>query len=311
MTPQNPQDCAAWRDRTGNRLPDTAGVGFKFQHTEDALAPMTGQVGWMEIHPETYMVDGGPRLRILDAIAEAYPISLHGVALSLAGEAPPDSSHLARLKALVERVRPAQVSEHLAWADHGGVYFADLLPIQLTRATLDRVVRNVEIAQDYLGRRILVENPSHYLVLPGAELTEIELLCRMVERTGCGLLVDVNNVFITQTNVGHRGFGDAMERARQYLDALPGELIGEIHLAGHSVDPADGRNLLIDDHGAPVADPVWSLFEHLIARIGPRPSLIEWDNNVPDWTTLTADAGRADAVLRRHRFVGQTVEAAQ
>ena len=257
------------------------------------------------------MVDGGPRLRILDALAESYPISLHGVALSLAGEAPPDRAHFARLKALVDRVDPAQISEHLAWSDHGGVYFADLLPIQLTRATLDRVARNVEQTQEYLGRKILVENPSNYLVVPGAEMTETELLIRLAERTGCGLLLDVNNIYISQSNLGDRAVGDVLERARRYLDALPGDLIGEIHLAGHSVDPADGRELLIDDHGSPVADPVWGLFEHLIARIGPRPSLIEWDTNIPEWTTLMDEASRADKVLHRYRFGGRSVEAAQ
>lgn len=303
-------DRAAWRDRTGNRLPEAAGVGFKFQHTENVFST-PGQVGWMEVHPETYMVEGGPRLRILDGLAEVYPISLHGVALSLAGETPPDLDHLKRMKALVDRVDPAQISEHLAWSDHGGVYFADLLPVRLTRATLERVVQNVERTQDYLGRRILVENPSNYLVLPGAEMTETELLIRLAERTGCGLLIDVNNIYISETNVGDRDVGDAQERGRRYLDLLPGELIGEIHLAGHSVDPAEGRDLLIDDHGAPVADPVWGLFEHLIARIGPRPSLIEWDNNIPEWTTLAGEVAHADEVLRRHRFAGPSVEAAQ
>ena len=310
MIPCGTLDRAPWRTRTGNRLPVAAGAGFKFQHTEEVLSS-SGPVGWMEVHPETYMVDGGPRLRILDAVAARYPISLHGVALSLAGQAAPDRAHLARLKALVDRVDPAQISEHLAWSDHGGVYFADLLPIQLTRATLDRVVRNVERTQEYLGRRILVENPSNYLVLPGAEMTENELLIRLTERTGCGLLVDVNNIYISQSNLGDRSVGDVLERARRYLDMMPGDLIGEIHLAGHSVDPADGRDLLIDDHGSPVADPVWSLFEHLIARIGPRPSLIECDTNIPAWATLTDDVSRAGCVLDRYRFVGRSVEAAQ
>lgn len=296
-----------WRDRTGNGLPAVGGVGFKPKHAADVLEPAdiggtdTG-VGWFEVHPETYMVDGGPRLRLLDALAERYPLSLHGVALSLAGAERPDPAHLAKLKSLVERVNPAQVSEHLAWSDHGGVYAADLLPVPLTRAGLEITRRNIDITQQALGRRILIENPSHYIELPHGgspepELSELDLLVELARLTGCGLLVDVNNVFVSHSNIDRLPTADA----EAYLDAIPAELVGEIHLAGHATDRTDDDVLLIDDHGSAVADPVWQLYERLIARIGPRPSLVEWDNDVPEWRVLRGEARKADAVLERHR----------
>lgn len=301
-----------WRDRIGSRLPDRGGVGFKPKHAADVLeldgndGPNAG-VGWFEVHPETYMVEGGPRLRMLDALAERYPLSLHGVALSLAGDAAPDAGHLAKLKSLVERVNPAQVSEHLAWSDHGGVYAADLLPVPLTRASLEAARRNIDMTQTALGRRILIENPSHYIVLPDPEMTEVDMLTELARSTGCGLLVDVNNVFVTHQNVGPLPTGGAEE----YLDALPAELIGEIHLAGHATDRADDDVLLIDDHGSAVADPVWRLYERLIARIGPRPSLVEWDNDVPSWPVLRDEALKADRVLDRHRAPATALEVAE
>lgn len=309
-------DDGIWRDRTGNRLPARGGVGFKPKHAVDVLEPDNGRgenvgheagVAWFEVHPETYMVDGGPRLRLLDALAERHPVSLHGVALSLAGAERPDPIHLAKLKGLVERIDPAQVSEHLAWSDHGGVYAADLLPVPLTRSCLESTRRNIDITQQALGRRILIENPSHYIELPHGgsrqpgrtepELTEIDFLVDLARSTGCGLLIDVNNVFVSHCNVRRLPTGSA----EAYLDAIPAELIGEIHLAGHATDRTDEDVLLIDDHGSAVADPVWRLYERLIARVGPRPSLVEWDNDVPEWPVLRGEARKADTVLERHR----------
>lgn len=277
-------------------------MGFKLQHAADALAAEVG-AAWIELHPETYMVDGGPRLRVLDALAERYPISLHGVALSLAGARRPDPEHLRRLRALADRTGAAQVSEHLAWSDHKGVYTGDLLPVALTEATLAATRRNVEIAQEALGRRILVENPAHYLRVPGAELAETQLLVDLARTTGCGLLVDVNNIFVTDNNVGVEAVGEAAGDAGAYVDALPAELIGEVHLAGHKADPAAGCSLLIDTHGAPVAEGVWALYDRLLRRIGPRPTLIEWDTDVPSWKRLVAEAARAETMLADRRSV--------
>lgn len=264
-----------------------AGLGFKPQHFEAACAaPAVGF--WCEVHPENYMVAGGPRLAMLEALRARHPLSLHGVGLSLAADAPPCPDHLARLKALADRFEPFAVSEHLAWSAWRGAYLPDLLPFPRTTAALRRIAENVARTQDALGRRILVENPSHYLALDGHDYAETDFLSELVRRTGCGLLVDVNNVFVSAANLG--------VDAGAYLDALPAEAIGEIHLAGHAEDTGGG-GLLIDTHGAPVAEPVWALFERLVARIGPRPTLIERDEDVPDFDVLAAERDRAAGVL--------------
>lgn len=266
----------------------TAGTGFKPQHFAAACAaPAVGY--WCEVHPENYMVAGGPRLAMLEALRSRHPLSLHGVGLSLAADAPPDPEHLARLKVLVERFEPFLVSEHLAWSAWRGAYLPDLLPFPRTRAALLRIADNVARTQDALGRRILVENPSLYLALDGHDYAETDFLAELSRRTGCGLLVDVNNVFVSAANLGFD--------AAAYLDALPGEAVGEIHLAGHAEDSAGG--LLIDTHGAPVAAPVWALFERLVSRIGPRPTLIERDEDVPEFAVLMAERDRAAALLAR------------
>jgi uncharacterized protein len=271
-------------------VPGRAGVGLKLEHAGEILdsAPV---LGWFEVHPENYMVAGGPRHAILEAIRERFPLSLHGVALSLAGAEPLDRDHLRALRALVRRYQPGLVSEHLAWSAHEGVYLADLLPAPTSSEALERLCDNIDRVQEALGRRILVENPSNYLVLPGNEMPEVEFLVTAARRTGCGLLIDVNNVHISAHNVG--------TDAHAYVDALPAELIGEIHLAGHAVDQALGRPLLIDDHASPVTAEVWALYDRLIRRIGARPTLIEWDNEVPAWPILLAEAGKADGFLAR------------
>lgn len=261
----------------------TAGLGLKPEHYADALAaPADGL--WFEVHPENYMSAGGPRLSALEAIRERRPLSLHGVGLSLAADADPDREHLAALKRLADRFEPFVVSEHLAWSTHRGAHQPDLLPFPRTQAALARIASNIERTQDALGRRILIENPSLYLPLTGHDLDEVDFLKALVARAGCGLLVDVNNVFVSASNLGYD--------AEAYLDALPAEAIGEIHLAGHGPD-AGGSGLLIDTHGAPVAEPVWALYRRLIRRVGPRPTLIERDDDIPAFATLMAERDRA------------------
>src|SRR5687767_1797108 len=250
----------------------TAGLGFKPTHFREALAaPAAGL--WFEVHPENYMIDGGPRLAMLAALRAARPLSLHGVGLSLAGAAEPDRGHVARLKRLCDRFEPMLISEHLAWSRLEGRYYPDLLPFPRTTEALLRIGRNIDRVQEALGREIAIENPSLYVAIPGHEWDETDFLAQLVRRTGCRLLVDVNNVAVSANNLGFS--------ARTYLDALPAEAIAEIHLAGHRPDPALGAALLIDSHDAPVAEAVWALYDRLIARVGPVPTLIERDGNLP------------------------------
>ncbi|MBI1196261.1 MAG: DUF692 family protein [Phenylobacterium sp.] len=266
----------------------TAGLGFKPEHFDEAMACQA--VGlWFEVHPENYMVAGGPRLAMLEALRCDHELSLHGVGLSLAADADPDPAHLARLKALVDRFSPFVVSEHLAWSAWQGAYNPDLLPFPRTRAALDRIAANIDRTQAALGRAILVENPSLYMPLEGHDLDEVEFLLELVRRTGCGLLVDVNNVFVSACNLGFS--------PEAYLDAVPGSAIGEIHLAGHTPDGRLGERLLIDTHGAPVAEPVWRLYERLIARVGARPTLIERDEDIPSFGDLLSERDRAAEIL--------------
>jgi uncharacterized protein (UPF0276 family) len=265
-----------------------AGLGLKPQHLDDARA-CAAEGLWFEVHPENSMVAGGPRLAWLEAVRERHPLSLHSVALSLAADADPDAQHLERLAQLIDRLQPALVSEHLAWSTWRGAYRPDLLPFPRTHAALTRIAANVGRTQDRLRRAIAIENPSHYLALEGHEYGEIEFLSELVRRTGCSLLLDVNNVFVAANNLGFA--------ADAYLDAFPAQHISEIHLAGYSEDPTHGRALLIDSHDAPVAPGVWALYERLIARIGPRPTLIERDGNVPAFGALMAERERAQHAL--------------
>jgi uncharacterized protein len=269
----------------------TAGLGLKPAHFDAALACVEPGL-WFEVHPENYLVDGGPRLVWLQAIRARHPVSLHGVSLSLAADAGPDPAHLARLAALADRIEPALVSEHLAWSAWRGVYHPDLLPFPRTREALARIAGNIGRTQDALGRRIAIENPSHYLRIEGHEHEEIEFLKQLSHQTGCGLLLDVNNVFVSARNLGFS--------AEAYLDAFPGEAVMEIHLAGHSHDPNLGAALLVDSHDAPVAPEVWALYQRLVARIGPRPTLIERDDNLPAFDALLAERARAHALLAPH-----------
>lgn len=272
-------------------LPNAPGIGFKPQHFT-ALTDDPGAVEWVEIHAENYMGDGGRPQAQLAHLAGAMPVSVHGVGLSIGGEGPLDRDHLDRLARVVERTDAASVSEHLAWSSHGGAFFNDLLPLPYTDATLARVADHIDAVQTRLARPILLENPSSYLSFDESTWSETAFLAELSRRTGCGLLLDVNNVFISATNLGLS--------PTAYIDAFPLARVGEIHIGGHDAEEDEtGAPLLIDSHGAPVADPVWALLDYTLARSGPRPVLVEWDNDVPSWPTLRAEAARADEALSR------------
>lgn len=265
-----------------------AGLGLKPQHFDAALDCNAAGL-WFEVHPENYMIDGGPRLAWLEAIRDRHPVSLHGVALSLAADAEPDPAHLRRLAELVRRIEPALVSEHLAWSAWRGAYHPDLLPFPRSAEALARITGNILRAQDALQRRIAIENPSHYLKLEGHEWSETDFLREIAQRTGCGLLLDVNNVHVSASNMGYS--------ATDYLDAFSAQHVMEIHLAGHTPDPNLGKALLVDSHDAPVAPEVWALYQRLIRRIGARPTLIERDDNLPAFHVLLAECAQAAAIL--------------
>lgn len=268
----------------------SAGLGLKPAHFAAAAAARADGL-WFEVHPENYYADGGPRLRCLDELRATHALSLHGVGLSLGGVERPEPVALERLRALCTRLEPALVSEHLAWSRGVGYSVPDLLPVPRTREALDSVCRNVSIVQDCLARPIAIENPSHYLHMTLHEMTELEFLGELVSRTGCGLLVDVNNVYVSAHNLGFD--------AAVWLDAVPAAAVHEIHLAGHSADPVLGRQLLIDSHDSPVDAQVWSLYARLIARIGARPTLIERDEQIPEFASLFAEREVAERILRR------------
>lgn len=266
----------------------TAGLGFKSQHLEEALA-CSAEGLWFEVHAENYMVDGGPRLAALDALRKRHPVSLHGVGLSLLSPDAPEPGHLRRLADLVERFRPAVVSDHLAWSRWRGGHVHDFLPFPRTRQALARAAGNVARVQDAIGRRLLIENPSLYVDVGGHQLGEAEFLSELARHTGCGLLVDVNNAYVSAANLGFD--------AGAYLDALPGDAIGEIHLAGHSRDGGSTSLLLIDSHDAPVCEAVWRLYQRLVVRVGPKPTLIERDDHVPAFAELMSERQRAHDML--------------
>ncbi len=279
-------------DTTTHTLPAAPGVGFKAKHFADLMAD-PGPVAWIEVHAENYMGAGGRPLAQLRALAEHLPVSVHGVGLSIGGHEPLDKAHLARLAHLLDWAKPAAFSEHLAWSTHDGAYLNDLLPLPLTEDTLGRVGDHILQVQDTLGRQMLLENPSSYLRFADSTIAEPDFLSRLVARTGCGLLLDVNNVFISACNLGFA--------PKAYVDALPLDAVGEVHVGGHTKDQDEhGAPLLIDTHGAETSADVWTLLDHLLHQTGPRPVLVEWDTNVPDWPTLTAEAIRAQSQLHRH-----------
>jgi uncharacterized protein (UPF0276 family) len=272
-----------------------AGTTFKHEHLAAILAEAK-QHGFFEVHAENYMGAGGPPHRALEAVRRDTPVSLHGVCMSIGGPQPLDKTHLERFRHLVERYEPALVSEHLAWSTHETTYFNDLLPLPYTEATLARVCDHIDQVQEAIRRSMLLENPSTYVTFCESTMSETDFIHTVTGRTGCGLLLDVNNVFVSATN---HGFS-----ALDYLSDFPLSRVGEIHLAGHDAQTDDeGDLLLIDSHDGPVGDAVWKLFEIVIGRCGPIPSLIEWDSKIPDWPILRAEATAAQAILDRHQAI--------
>ncbi len=272
-----------------DRIPARGGVGLKAEHYR-TIVEQQPDIGFFEVHAENYMGAGGPPHRYLSAIREQYPLSLHGVGLSIGADRPLDKDHLQRLNELIERYRPGLFSEHLAWSSHDSSFLNDLLPVPYTAETLTRVVEHVDQVQNALGRQMLLENPSTYLAFAESTYSEIDFIAELVRRTGCGLLLDVNNVYVASTNQQWDPIA--------YIDAYPLAHVQEIHLAGHTREADDkGRPLLIDTHNRPIDQVVWDLYAHAIALTGPLPTLIEWDADVPAWSTLKQEADRAEAIM--------------
>jgi hypothetical protein len=273
-------------------IPARAGIGLRAPHSEELLATRPA-AAWLEVHSENYFADGGLAVAQLERIRRDYPLSLHGVGLSLGSTDALNAEHLAKLKRAVERFAPALVSEHLCWVSVGGAYLHDLLPLPYTEEALAHVVARIAQVQQYLGRQILVENVSSYLEFEHSTIPEWEFLREAAARSGCGILLDVNNVYVSAMN---HGFDP-----RCYLEAIPAQDVGEIHLAGYSERRVDGTALLIDTHDRPVADPVWELYAHALELTGPKPTLIEWDSELPPLSVLLDEAAKADVMLaRRH-----------
>lgn len=277
-------------DTPKQTLPNTPGVGYKPQHYSE-ISDAPGPLGWLEIHAENYMGDGGRPIAQLRELSQIFPISVHGVGLSIGGEGRLNPDHLSRLRQLIEWLNPASFSEHLAWSTHDSQFLNDLLPLPYTATTVARVADHIDEVQNTVGRQMLLENPSSYLAFAESDLSETDFLREVVAKTGCGLLLDVNNVFVSAVNLGFT--------PQDYIDAFPLDHVGELHLGGHDEDHDDhGAPLLIDSHGREVADPVWALLDYTLARSGPKPLLIEWDTDVPDWSVLAAEAARAASALQ-------------
>ncbi len=279
--------------RQPDPVPPRAGVGLKAEHYR-AITATRQPLGWFEVHAENYMGAGGPPHHHLESVRNDYPLSLHGVGLSIGSSGPLDQAHIGRLCALIERYQPGLFSEHLAWSTHDGDYLNDLLPVPYDAETVARVTEHVDQVQSATGRRMLLENPSTYVRFERSDMSELDFLAAVVARTGCGLLLDVNNVYVSATNHAYD--------PQAYIDAFPVEHLGEVHLGGHA--PSEDETsapLLLDAHDRPVADPVWALYRRLIQRTGPVPTLIEWDNDVPEWPVLLAEALRADAIMADRR----------
>jgi uncharacterized protein (UPF0276 family) len=265
------------------------GVGFKAEHF-DPIVETRPELGFFEVHAENYMGAGGPPHRRLDAIRERYPLSLHGVGLSIGSPGSLDRAHLQRLAAVARRFEPVVISEHLAWSTHDGAFFNDLLPLPYTAETLGQVADHIDEVQNALGRAMLLENPSTYVAFAESTMAETDFLREIARRTGCGLLLDINNVFVGATNHGYD--------PHRYLADFPLQAVGEIHLAGYAEDEDDaGLPLLIDAHNSPVRDAVWTLYAAAIRRLGATPTLIEWDNDLPAWPALLGEARRAERMM--------------
>jgi uncharacterized protein (UPF0276 family) len=273
-------------------VPARAGIGLRSQH-HAAIVQERPDVGWLEVHTENYFHDGGPQLAALEKARASYPLSLHGVGLALGSVEPLDSAHLARVKRAVDRFEPVLVSEHACWGAHANGHFNDLLPLPQTEEAASHLAARVVAVQDALGRQILIENLSAYFAYRDSRLNEWEFLAAVVERSGCGLLLDVNNAYVNSVNLGLD--------AAAFIAGLPVAAVQEIHLAGHTRKRIGERDLLIDDHGSTVCDEVWQLYARAIERFGPVPTLIEWDTNVPSLDVLVHEARLAEQHLRRAR----------
>lgn len=270
-------------------LPSKPGVGYKSVHFSDILTN-SNDVAWLEIHAENYMGAGGRPIAQLKRLREDFPISCHGVGLSIGGEQPLDQDHLKRLKFLISWLEPAVFSEHLAWSTHEGHYYNDLLPLPYTHKTLEKVTSHIDKVQNFLQRPMLLENPSNYLEFEESDFSEIEFIKEITKITGCGLLLDVNNVYVSSVNRGWDPY--------QYIDEFPIKKVYEIHLGGHKPEiDSEGNVVLIDNHASEVVDPVWKLYEYLLKSSGPRPTLIEWDNDVPSWEVLSSEVTLANEIL--------------
>jgi uncharacterized protein len=292
MTAVNePAVAAAMPLRVPHPIDGLAGTSFKHEHLAAILADGARR-GFFEVHAENYMGAGGPPHHALETVRRDHPLSLHGVCMSIGGPQPLDQVHLARFRNLVDRYHPALVSEHLAWSTHETTYFNDLLPLPYSKATLAKVCEHIDEVQNAIRRPLLLENPSTYVTFNESTMSETDFIRTVARRTGCGLLLDINNVFVSATN---HGFSPL-----QYLSNFPLASVGEIHLAGHAEQADDeGELLLIDSHDRTVADAVWQLFETVVGRCGRVPTLIEWDSNIPDWEILRVEAAAAQAILDR------------
>jgi uncharacterized protein len=276
-----------------DRIPARAGVGLKAEHYR-TIIDTSPDIGFFEVHAENYMGAGGPPHRYLSAIRERYPLSLHGVGMSIGADRPLDKDHIERLRRLIRRYRPGLFSEHLAWSSHDAGFLNDLLPVPYTAETLKRVVEHIDQVQTALGCQMLIENPSTYVAFAESTYAETDFIAEVVRRTGCGLLLDVNNVFVASTNQEWNPVA--------YIEGYPLASVKEIHLAGNArQEDEEARPLLIDSHDRPVEDAVWHLYELTVRLMGPVPTLIEWDAEVPAWPTLAREAERAETIMSANR----------
>lgn len=282
----------ASRPAVQSLIPPQSGIGLRAPHYRDLLALLPG-IAWLEVHSENYFGAGGRPLHYLERARAHYPVSLHGVGLSLGSTDALDLQHLAQLKTLIARIEPGLVSDHLSWSSVGGRFVNDLLPLPYTEEALAHFCRRVDQTQEFLGRSILVENPSTYLQYCESTVPEWEFLRAVAETTGCGILLDLNNVYVSASNHGLD--------ARRYIDSIPAPLVKEIHLAGFTRSVTDAGEILIDTHSCPVADPVWTLYGRALDRFGELPTLIEWDSDLPPLSELVGEARCADRMMEHRR----------
>lgn len=269
-------------------IPALAGVGLRYLHYQYVINNKP-EIGWFEVHSENFFADGGIAVYILEKVRENYPLSFHGVGLSLGSAENPDKTHLKKLKKLIDRFNPGLVSEHISWSNIDGMVLNDLFPVPYTKEAAENIIENIIETQDFLGRQILVENPSSYLEFSHSTMPEYEFVCDVVEKSRCGLLLDVNNIYVSSQNHG----ADAYE----YLENIPEGIVQEIHLAGHAKKIIGGREILVDAHNSRVIEPVWDLYKAAIRKFGKIPTLIEWDKDIPDFATLTEESKIADGIL--------------